>query len=106
MLSDQSQVELLTSPIVSLCQESKIVLIYPGPGPVPVAPGLVSAPMSVTDAAAADLPMPGATLLMPPSHRSSTRSQNVKGDPLKDIHLRSYSFHIGIVLLWNDKTRK
>ena len=48
MLSDQSQVELLTSPIVSLCQESKIVLIYPGPGPghVPVAP------MSVTAAAA------------------------------------------------------
>ena len=68
---------MLTSPIVSLCQEPKIVLIYPGPGPghVPVAPGLVSAPMSVTDAAAADLPMPGATLLMPPSHRSSTRSQ-------------------------------
>ena len=59
-----------------MCQESKIVLIYPGPGPghVLVAPGLVSAPMSVTDAAA-DLPMPGATLLMPPSHRSSTRSQ-------------------------------
>ena len=97
MLSDQSQVELLTSPIVSLCQESKIVLIYPGPGPVhvPVAPGLVSAPMSVTDAAAADLPMPGATLLMPPSHRSSTRSQNAKGD----LYLYIYCFHLGIAFL-------
>ena len=86
-----------------MCQDPKIVLIYPGPGPghVPVAPGLVSAPMSVTDAAA-DLPMPGATLLMPPSHRSSTRSQNVKGDLLKYIHLRIHSFHLGIDLLCND----